>query len=556
MILRNFLSFLLFASMSFAANPVIATDGVVSVASYLPSGFPNSGIAEGSLFVVFGSGLGPSSLQRLTGFPIPTQVGGTSIQATVNGTTVDCLMIYSSAGQVAALLPSKTPVGDGTLVLTYNGAGSNAAPIHVVAHNFAAFTINQGGSGPAVATFGDYSPSTLFKPATPGTVMILWGTGLGPITSDETVGAPGGNMANLSVSLYVGGKQAQVQYQGRSPGSVGLDQINFVVPSGVTGCFVPVALQLNGVISNFTSIAISADGNTCSDPLSPLSQVLSKVESGQTVRLGLAQLSRLGVVISPAGLGTATINEDTGSAYFYSLNRDQFIGSLGVASLDTYGACVVWTCRGGSCVPPTEPGGVSLLDAGSTLTVNGPMGSKSLTKGGSGSYGATLGGGSLADAAGYLAPGSYTLSGTGGSGANAVGAFQATQNVGATPLTWSITSNGGSGVVSRSSDMTVQWSGGTSNGYVALVGTSTSDDPQVTGTFGCTAKGSSGSFTVPKWVLSGLPASGTLNQSGIVLPNAFVLMGTYPAFNSFSAPGIDVGFFTNFVVSGQNLQMK
>ena len=30
------------------------------------------------------------------------------------GATVDAIMIYSSAGQVAAILPSSTPEGDGT----------------------------------------------------------------------------------------------------------------------------------------------------------------------------------------------------------------------------------------------------------------------------------------------------------------------------------------------------------------------------------------------------------------------------------------------------------
>jgi len=96
--IRNCLLFILFASLSFA-KPTIATDGIVSAASYLPSGFPNSGIAQGSIFIVFGSGMGPSSIVQNNAFPLQKQLGGTSIKVTVGGTTVDALMIYSLAGQ-------------------------------------------------------------------------------------------------------------------------------------------------------------------------------------------------------------------------------------------------------------------------------------------------------------------------------------------------------------------------------------------------------------------------------------------------------------------------
>src|ERR1700683_1986721 len=83
------------------AKPVITTDMVVSAASYLPSGFPNSGIAQGSIFTVFGSDLGPAAIQVATSFPLQKTLGGTSIKVTVNGTSVDAIMIFTLAGQVA-----------------------------------------------------------------------------------------------------------------------------------------------------------------------------------------------------------------------------------------------------------------------------------------------------------------------------------------------------------------------------------------------------------------------------------------------------------------------
>ena len=56
-------------------------------------------------------------------------------------------MLYTYAGQVAAILPSATPIGTGTLTLTYQGA-STTFDIQVVAASFGMFALNQDGSGP------------------------------------------------------------------------------------------------------------------------------------------------------------------------------------------------------------------------------------------------------------------------------------------------------------------------------------------------------------------------------------------------------------------------
>ena len=56
--------------------------------------------------------------------------------------------------------------------------------------------------------------------------------------------------------------------------SSGLDQINFAVPSNAPlGCWVPVQVRTNGTqMSNTVTMAISANGAPCSDPVNALSQ--------------------------------------------------------------------------------------------------------------------------------------------------------------------------------------------------------------------------------------------------------------------------------------------
>jgi hypothetical protein len=55
-------AFLIVAALAASAQPRIAPDGVLNSASYAPAGFLDSGIAQGSLFVIQGDYLGPDEL--------------------------------------------------------------------------------------------------------------------------------------------------------------------------------------------------------------------------------------------------------------------------------------------------------------------------------------------------------------------------------------------------------------------------------------------------------------------------------------------------------------
>src|SRR5215469_1447824 len=133
----------LWAVTPLAAQPVIRAQArVVNAASYSSPGLPNSGIAPGSVFVVIGQNLGPPSAVS-TNFPLSSVLGGTSAQVTINGVTVSPLMIYTSASQVAMLMPSSTPTGAGTIAITYNGQTSSSVAVQVVGASFGILTLNQ-----------------------------------------------------------------------------------------------------------------------------------------------------------------------------------------------------------------------------------------------------------------------------------------------------------------------------------------------------------------------------------------------------------------------------
>src|SRR5271166_6372820 len=132
-----------------------------------------------------------------------------------------------------------------------------------------------GGFGPGV--FQNFNSATdqpvnsLAISAQPGQTVILWGTGLGPVTFADNIAPTPGSLPT-AVEVFVGGKSATVSYSGRSPCCSGTDQIVFTVPlNAPAGCWVPVQVRTAGtILSNSTTMAISAAaGSPCAETNNP-----------------------------------------------------------------------------------------------------------------------------------------------------------------------------------------------------------------------------------------------------------------------------------------------
>ena len=260
--------------------PTIGSGGIVNAASNAPTEPPN-GLAQGSYFSVFGTGLGPDPgvQQPFDQFPLPPSLGGVTVQIVIPGSspaqTYPTYLIFVSSTQINGIIPSNVPLGPAQVIVTYNGTPSLPANIQVSATSFGVFRA-VGGNNVAVAqnAIGNYplnsptSPAQPADPSKPGTgIVLVWGTGLGAIVGGDNV-PPGTNAANmlpnLSVTVTVGGLPAQAIYAGRQSQSAGADNIYFLLPSGVPfGCNVPVAITAGGIQANTTTIAITADGSPC-----------------------------------------------------------------------------------------------------------------------------------------------------------------------------------------------------------------------------------------------------------------------------------------------------
>ncbi len=548
--MKRFVISFLFAGAMVAAQPVVNTGGILNVASYAPPGLPNSSIAQGSLFAIFGTGLGPTPHAAVYAFPLtPNGFQGTTVTVTVNGTTVKAPVLFTSANQINAMLPSATPVGSGTLTVTYNGQTSAPVSIDVTAHSFGAFAVSQAGSGPAVITNANYQPLSFTFAANADELMILWGTGLGPVTGDENAGPLPGNIPSLPVKVYVGNQQATITYQGRSGCCAGVDQIVFNVPSNVTGCAVPVAVQVGSTVSNYTTMPIASSGRVCSDNSVFSSTLFSQLSSKQNAAVGSITLSRMALTEAlppPLGSGTPiTQTADVASAnfsrYTYA-NLQQYVSYLPV---QTFGACsvVVISGSGSNSNGPTAQS--TPLDAGPPLSLNGPGGPAQIALISKGVYESLVGGGTDLTPL-YYTPGSYTVNGNGGAD---VQSFQASVQF---PGNFTWTNESSITSVTRAQGVTVSWTGADSTNGVFISGFSLGGaDPKnlVGGLFYCHASGASGSFTVPSVVLLALPASYT--SQGLGLITGFLTVATTAPYQTFSASGLDFGFIKSTIEASE-----
>jgi uncharacterized protein (TIGR03437 family) len=580
---------------------------------------PNGSIAQGSYFTIYGNGFGGdasvcgASFQSCiwSPYPLPTQIQGASVSVTVGQNAPVAAYLEFAAqlngfSQINAVLPSTTPVGAGTLTVTYNGQTSAAVPVNVVASSFGAFTLNEAGTGPGIITDANYVVVTPFHTVTPGQAVILWGTGLGPAPDPATEASAAPCLAgcdlrgpNLSVTVWVGNQQVQpanLIYAGRAPGFTAEDELVFYVPTNVTtGCHVGVAVQSgppNGtqITSNITTMAVDPNAAPCRDADGVnMNDIASLVQSN-----GSANVAAIGLLSN-------FWNIDVGSGIFVQWDNDTVDGQIG-----TFDTSALQSFRGftrvpsvNSCTavpylgypPPADPGlrYVKYLDAGPALSIQGPVGTQPVPKNTNGNGydglvgGATTANGGILEQQGEapfywnstpngdgtfnvtgIASGTYTVTGPGGADVNALTSTIDISSA-AAGFVWTNASTFDNQTATpqilRNTALNITWTGGDPQGFVdiTLVGSmsenilpsTTSPEPAVY--VECVAPSSAGSFNVPTYVLEALPAG----AAGSVIAG-MVLVGPVSAVTKIATPpqGLDAAYLYYRIISGYSVQWQ
>lgn len=566
------------------AQPAVDASTVVNAAGYLTTDYPNGGIAQGSTFIVKSNNSGACGTKLATSFPLQANMNGTSIKITMGNSSFDAPMVYvvacshtglTTADQLAAIMPSNVPVGTGTLTVTLNGKTSTPVPVKVIDRGFQIFTINQGGTGPAIVqnfnTSTDTPINTLAVSAKPNQVAILWGTGLGP-DGNPDANAPKPTDIPIPLELYVGGKLASVLYKGRSGCCSGIDQVVFTVPDGLSGCYVPVVAKIGGMVSNFGTMSVAANGGFCSDPRSFSESDIQTAQSNGHLRVGFIDLAREESVtpVSPGATQGVVFGFDMAFSQFGDLPFGTLIG-LPTRISSVAGGCIVLRqpAIGSSDIfgPPM------LLDVttykqgtAGPITYTGPKGTMTANAPGTSDPYVSLAFGGLTGfdppnpnlplpSFSFLDKGNFSITAPGGTLATYISVGSINTQIGV-PDTVNFTNRYAfSQTVDRTQSVSVSWTGAAPGSQVLISGTALSAlsaQPGPHADFYCVANANDGLFTIPDYVLASLPPSYDGQIAGLQFGLGIGQIGM----QRFSATDLDTGFVRYNITLGRSLGWK
>ena len=514
--------------------PFVPFDGVTNNASYLPGCATNGGIAQGSLFAVFGQGIGPATLAQVRAFPLPVSLEGVAVRVAMAGATYDAWPLYASSTQVGAILPSRVPAGDGLLTLTYQGRPAAPVPIRVRPNAPGLFTANARGHGQAVvenvSANGETALNAPARPLRPGQLATIWATGLGPVSGDEAAGPRPDNQLSVETRVWVGDRLARVVYRGRSGCCAGIDQIVFETPEGIEGCQVPINFEAGGVASNFGFVAVTANGAPCA-----ATRRLAPVN-------GANANFRFGLILFLDGFGSVLLPE-AGDDYvrlgFFQRGHVDGDVEPPLAAFEPNAEVPAGTCavRYGTEFPPqpSQPR-QSPLDAGPELRVTGPGGAYRLRP-------SPMNAGNYEDPERVvLLPGRYRIDN--GTGGRELGAFSLETDA----VTLRLIAPASGARIPRHTDLTMTWNyQGPPGQLLTIFGSSRGACGRELISFSCVARAADGRFVVPARILTLLPPSTSIFG---VSNGALNISTTAPGgLRRFPAPGLDLGLFLHLVIS-------
>lgn len=195
-------------------------------------------VSPGMIFVLYGTGLGPSSLTSgYNGNNFATNIGG--VQILFNN--VPAPLLYASSTFTSGVVPYEVSGLSNVQIVATNGTQSSTALTVPVGSTVPGlFAANSEGSGQLLgfnAINGQLTLNSASNPAPPGGTVVLYGTGEGltnPAGVDDGLGGTTATHPIANVTATIGGYPATVVYVGGVYGEIqGLFQINLQLSPNV-----------------------------------------------------------------------------------------------------------------------------------------------------------------------------------------------------------------------------------------------------------------------------------------------------------------------------------
>lgn len=226
--------------------PATTISSVVNAASY--------GVAaSGGAASIFGNF--PATLTNSASVtPLPTMLD--SVVVFVN--SIAAPLYYVSSTQINFQIPWEVGSAPNATVTVGNGSWSAMTNVNIQASSPGIFEIDANHDGAIL--HGDFSLVSASNPAAPGEIVLIYATGLGPVTPAQVDGDESSTTQLATAQnpqVQIGSQITTVAWTGLAPGFVGLYQINAMVPLNSGSGNVPITLTTaNGLKSNAAVMAV------------------------------------------------------------------------------------------------------------------------------------------------------------------------------------------------------------------------------------------------------------------------------------------------------------
>jgi uncharacterized protein (TIGR03437 family) len=225
--------------------PTATITSLVNAASY---GTP----AAGGAATIFGTFPGLTA-DSASVTPLPTIVD--SVTAFIDNIRVP--LYYVSSTQINVQIPWQVGTDENAVISISNGIWSAGMNADILSSSPGIFEIDASHDGAILHS--DFTLVSSTNPAVPGETVLIYATGLGPVTPAQANGAPASTSELATAAnpqVKIGSQVTTVMWTGLAPGFVGLYQINAVVPTGANTGNNTITLQTPSATSNAAVIAV------------------------------------------------------------------------------------------------------------------------------------------------------------------------------------------------------------------------------------------------------------------------------------------------------------
>lgn len=277
---RYVVCILLFCTLMPAAGliaqaPECSFGGPSAIVSVANGASFDSSLSASSMVSIFGSGFAPAGTGRTAGQTdfVQGRYPGELACVAVEIGGVRAPLVFVSSGQINAQAPEGVTTGPADVRVILNPGRANevrSSTFRASLQAFAPAFFTYGGRSIAAQHSRDSSfqpaadPAVVpgARPARPGDVLVLYGTGFGPTTPAFRAGEVPDRPAPLTnpVSITIGGvalRSEDVLYAGVVPGSIsGLYQLNVRIPASIPDGDTLVVAQVGGASNSRAVIPV------------------------------------------------------------------------------------------------------------------------------------------------------------------------------------------------------------------------------------------------------------------------------------------------------------